>query len=403
MLGRFHGPSHKAQVTRREFLGGAAGTIICAPSGLESLFGLRPSPKHDSSKSTDALIPRQRNPDNLEFPFASLDSFITPNEKFYVRNHFEQPKIDVHSWRLKIEGAVKHELQLTLDDLKKLPARTVTATLECAGNCRAFLEPKAKGVPWQLGAVGNAQWTGVPLAAVLEQAGLHNSAVEVILEGADAGEITADIKPAGKIHFARSLPLAKARSPDVLLAYQMNGVDLPPAHGFPLRAIVPGWYGVASIKWLQRMIVSPRPFNGYFQSIDYSFFSKEKNGLARVVPITELQAKAEIARPTSGEVIKADSDYRIHGAAWTGEAEITKVDISMDGGKSWRQAKLQGENMKNAWRLWEHAWHTPGKEGKVHIMARATDSRGRVQPLERDPNRRNYMISHVLPVDVTIS
>ncbi len=202
---------------------------------------------------------------------------------------------------------------------------------------------------------------------------------------------------------ASGLPLNKARSPDVLLAYQMNGVDLPPAHGFPLRAIVPGWYGVASIKWLQRIIVSPRPFNGYFQSIDYSFFSKEKNGLARVVPITELQVKAEIARPTSGEVIKADSDYRIHGAAWTGEAEIAKVDVSTDGGNSWREARLQGENLKNAWLLWEHQWRTPGKEGKVRIMARATDSRGRVQPLEHDPNRRNYMISHVLPVDVTIS
>jgi DMSO/TMAO reductase YedYZ molybdopterin-dependent catalytic subunit len=403
MLERSHGPSHKAKVTRREFLGGAAGTIIYAPSGLESLFGLLQSPKRDPSRSTDALIPRQKNPDNLEFPFTSLDSFITSNEKFYVRNHFEQPKIDVHSWRLKIEGAVNRELELTLDDLRKLPTRTVTATLECAGNCRAFLEPKVKGVPWQLGAVGNAQWTGVPLAAVLERAGLEDSALEVILEGADAGEITSDIKPEGKIQFARSLPLAKARSPEVLLAYQMNGVDLPPAHGFPLRAIVPGWYGVASIKWLQRMIVSPRPFNGYFQSIDYSFFRKEKNGLARVVPITELQVKAQIARPASSETIKADSDYRIHGAAWTGGSEIAKVDVSTDAGKSWREAKLQGDNMQNAWRLWEYLWHTPGKEGKVRIMARATDSRGRVQPLERDPNRRNYMISHVLPVDLTVS
>lgn len=386
---------------RREFTRQVVGTVILATSGLRTAWGQESG--KTASESSSGLIPRQKNPDNLEFPFASLDSFITSNEKFYVRNHFEQPKIDEHSWRLKIEGAVKRELELSLDDLKKLPARKVTATLECAGNCRAFLEPKVKGVPWQLGAVGNAQWIGVPLVAVLERAGLHDSAVEVILEGADAGEITADIKPAGKIQFARSLPLAKARSPEVLLVYQMNGVDLPPAHGFPLRAIVPGWYGVASIKWLQRVIVSPRPFNGYFQSIDYSFFSKEKNGLARVVPITELQVKAEIARPTSGELIKADSDYRIRGAAWTGESEIAKVDVSTDGGKSWREAKLQGENMKNAWRLWEYPWRAPDKEGKVRIMARAADSRGRVQPLERDPNRRNYMISHVLPVDVTIA
>jgi DMSO/TMAO reductase YedYZ molybdopterin-dependent catalytic subunit len=382
---------------RREFMRHVAGTAILATSRWGTIWG------QGEKNESDGLIPRQKNPDNLEFPFATLDSFITPNERFYVRNHFAQPKIDPLSWLLRIEGAVKNELELSLDDLKKLPSRSITATLECAGNCRAFLEPKVKGVPWQLGAVGNAEWTGVPLAAVLERAGLHDSAAEVILEGADTGEITADIKPAGKVPFARSLPLGKARSPEVLLVYKMNGVDLPPAHGFPLRAVVPGWYGVASIKWLQKMIVSPRPFNGYFQSIDYSFFSKEKSGLARVVPITELQVKAEIAHPTSGEIIRANSDYRIDGAAWTGEGGITKVEVSTDAGKSWREAKLPSENMKNAWRLWDYAWRTPGKQEKVRIMARATDTRGRVQPLERDSDRRNYMISHVLPVDVTIS
>jgi DMSO/TMAO reductase YedYZ molybdopterin-dependent catalytic subunit len=376
-----------------------ARTAILATSGLGTIWGQEGGKK----EPTDGLIPRQKNPDNLEFPFPTLDSFMTPNEKFYVRNHFEQPKIDASSWRLKIEGAVKRELEVSLDDLKRLPSRTVTATLECAGNCRAFLEPKVKGVPWQLGAVGNAEWTGVPLAAVLERAGLDASAVDVILEGADTGEITADIRPAGKIHFARGLPFSKVRSPDVILAYQMNGVDLPPAHGFPLRAVVPGWYGVASIKWLQRIIVSPRPFNGYFQSIDYSFFRTERNGVTRMLPISELQVKAEIARPASGETIKRDTDYRIRGVAWTSEAEISKVDVSTDGGLSWREAKLQGLNIKNAWRFWSYQWHTPGKKGNVRIMARATDSWERLQPLERDPNRRNYMISHVLPVDVTIS
>jgi DMSO/TMAO reductase YedYZ molybdopterin-dependent catalytic subunit len=258
-----------------------------------------------------------------------------------------------------------------------------------------------KGVPWQLGAVGNAQWTGVPLAAVLERAAMRDSAVEVILEAADNGEIAADAKPAGPVHFARSLPLAKARSSDVLLAFQMNRTDLPPAHGFPLRAVVPGWYGVASIKWLHRLIVADRPFNGYFQTFDYTYFSNAK-GLARVVPITELHVKSQIARPTTGEIIKADTDYQIHGAAWAGESEIAKVEVSMDAGKTWAEANLGTEKARYAWRLWEYQWHTPGKEGKVRIMARATDSKGRVQPLERDPDRRNYMISHVLPVDVTI-
>lgn len=386
---------------RRKFLGYVAGSAVLAASGMGRLLGQEKAAGGKASESAGSLIPRQRNPDNLEFPFATLDSFITPNEKFYIRNHFPQPKLDTISWRLQVEGAVQRELQLSLDDLRKLPARTVTATLECAGNGRAFLVPKTKGVPWQLGAVGNAQWTGVSLAAVLERAGLRDSAVEVVFEGADSGEIAADPKPMGPIHFARSMPLAKARSSDVLLAFQMNGVELPPAHGFPLRAVVPGWYGVASIKWLTRLVVTDRPFNGYFQSFDYSYFDKEKR-ISKVVPITDLQVKAAIARPTPGEVIQADADYRIHGAAWTGESEIAKVEVSTDAGKSWALAKLRGEKARNAWCLWDFQWHAPGGEGKARIMARATDAQGRLQPLERDPDRRNYMISHVLPVDVTI-
>jgi DMSO/TMAO reductase YedYZ molybdopterin-dependent catalytic subunit len=296
---------------------------------------------------------------------------------------------------------VARELQLTRDDLLKMPARTVTATLECAGNGRAFLKPKVKGVPWQLGAVGNAEWTGVPLAAVLERAGLRGMAVEVILEGADAGEIAAEAKPAGAVHFARSLPLAKARAPEVLLAYKMNGVELPEAHGFPLRAVVPGWYGMASIKWLRRLVVTERPFNGYFQSMDYSYFSQLK-GLPNLVPITELLVKAEIARPAAGEIVKESKDYRVHGAAWTGDSDVARVEVSTDAGRTWTDARLLGDKVRHAWRLWEYQWRTPDKAGEARIMARATDAAGRVQALERDPDRRTYMISHVLPVDVTI-
>jgi DMSO/TMAO reductase YedYZ molybdopterin-dependent catalytic subunit len=395
-------------VTRRGFVHRAAGTFVFAATGIGHLLAQENKQGASGSEHSNGLIPRQQNPDNLEFPFASLDSFITPNEKFYVRNHFVQPKLDVGSWRLKVEGAVERPLQLTFEELRKMPARTVTATLECAGNGRALLVPKVKGVPWQLGAVGNAKWTGVPLAAVLERAGLPDSAVEIVLEGADSGEITAETKPAGVIPFARSLPLAKARAPEVLLAYQMNGVDLPPSHGFPLRAIVPGWYGVASIKWLKRLVITDRPFNGFFQSFDYSYF-QVTGGLPRVVPITELQVKSQIARPTTGEAIKPDFDYRIHGAAWTGESEIAKVEVSVDGGKQWTEARLLGDKGRegrpdrHAWCLWDHQWHTPKAASEARIMARATDAQGRVQPLERDVNRRNYMVSHVLPVDVTIA
>jgi DMSO/TMAO reductase YedYZ molybdopterin-dependent catalytic subunit len=380
-----------------------AGTASYAAFGLSYMFGQEKANKSNEAEPAEGLIPRQRNPDNLEFPFATLDSFITPNEKFYVRNHFVQPKLEIGSWRLKVEGAIERELTLTYDELGKLPAQTVTAVLECCGNGRALLVPKVKGVPWQLGAVGNARWTGVPLAAVLRRAGLRDSAVEVVLEGADSGEINADSKPAGPVAFARSLPLNKARSPEVLLVYQMNGVDLPAAHGFPLRAVVPGWYGEASIKWLKRLIVTDRPFNGYFQSFDYSYF-QVVDGLPRVIPITELNVKAQIARPVAGEEIQANREYRIHGAAWSGESDIVKVEVSTDGGKGWSGAQLQGDKGSACyvWRLWEYQWRTPAKAGPARIMARATDSSGRTQPLERDLNRRNYMVSHVLPVDVNI-
>jgi DMSO/TMAO reductase YedYZ molybdopterin-dependent catalytic subunit len=398
-------PSINNRVDRRSFLvaAGAALPVAGAFAGLNQALGQIPdSTSREPSADREAgLIVRQQEPENLEFPFATLKSFVTPNEQFYVRNHFPIPKLDPRTWRLKVEGAVERPLELTWEEVKKLPAHSVTATLECAGNNRAFLMPKAKGVPWHLGAVGNAEWAGVPLAVVLERAGLRDAAVEVVLEGADKGEIAADPKPPGEIHFARSLPLAKARRPEVLLAYRMNGEDLPATHGFPLRLIVPGWYGMASIKWLRRLIVTDRPFNGFFQSIDYSYFDRLQ-GVPNVVPVTAMQVKAQIARPTSGEVIKPSTAYRIHGAAWTGDSQVAKVEVSTDGERSWAPAKLLGKEVRYAWRLWEYPWQTPDRPGEARVAARATDAHGQVQPLKRDPYRRNYMISHVLPVEVTV-
>ena len=224
---------------------------------------------------------------------------MTPNTRFYVRNHFVAPKLEARDWRLKVEGAVERPLELTYDDLLKMAPRTQTALLECAGNSRVFLTPKASGVAWELGAASNAEWAGVPLAALLDRAGVRGSAVEVILEGADAGEIKDEPKSPGKISFARSLPLDKARKPEVLLAHKMNGDDLPAAHGFPVRAVVPGWYGMASVKWLTRIVVADRPFQGYFQSLSYTSFERV-NGLPSMVPVTELEVKAEVARPRAG-------------------------------------------------------------------------------------------------------
>jgi len=355
-------------------------------------------------RSRDSIL-REKEPENLEFPFSTLSSFVTPSEQFYIRNHFAMPRLDASAWRLSVEGAVERPFTLGYDELLRMPARTATATLECAGNGRVFLVPKASGAQWELGGAGNAEWTGVPLAALLDRAGVRAGAVEVIFEGADSGEISEEPKSPGVIHFARSLPLAKARGPRVLLAHRMNGAALPPAHGFPVRALVPGWYGMASVKWLTRIVVTDRPFQGFFQTLQYSYFQR-RDGLPTLAPVTEMQVKAEIARPAMHEAVRANTAYRMHGAAWTSDSAVTRVEISVDGGRAWAAARLldapPAARGPDAWRLWEYDWRTPPRPGPRTVMARATDARGRTQPMERDPDRRSYMISHVLPIEVEV-
>lgn len=350
--------------------------------------------------TSDGLIVREEEPLNLEMPFSTLSGFTTPNESFYVRCHFPIPEITASEWRLNVEGEVEAPFSLSYRELLEMESRTIAATLECAGNNRIFLEPKVKGVQWELGAVGNASWTGVPLSAVLDRAKVKSGALEVILEGADEGEVDKTPRPSGKISFSRSLPLGKA-SDDVLLAYEMNGEKLTAAHGFPLRAIVPGWYAMASVKWLQRLIVTAKPFNGYYQSLDYSFWDRS-GALPTLAPITEQQIKAEIARPENGGTVPAATTIKVHGAAWSCDADITKVEISADAGESWHEARLLEDSVQNAWRRWEYDWRTPPTPGKQTLRARATDSRGRVQPSQRDADHGTYMINHVLPIEVEV-
>jgi len=346
------------------------------------------------------MITREKLPLNVEMPFSTLDGFITPTDNFYVRDHFPVPSVEVRTWKLKVEGAVKTPVEIGYEALLKMEMRTLTATLECAGNGRAFLQPQPDGTLWELGAVGNAEWIGVPLSAVLERAGMTAEAVDIVLEGADHGEAEKSPHPAGALHYARSVPRRKACH-DVLLAVMMNGTPLSLAHGFPVRAIVPGWYAAASVKWLTRIVVSDRPFAGYFQTIDYSYWEK-RDGMPTLVPIQALNVKAEIARPAIGEAVPAKSNYRMHGAAWTSDVAIVKVEISDNSGATWQDAKLIGQPVPNAWQLWEFAWRTPAVPGKVTILARATDARGRTQRREHQADRGHYLISHCLPIAVDV-
>ncbi len=246
---------------RRAFLRGAAASLPLAYAAQGDLAisarAADPPTRPGDPPSPAGMIVRQTKPTNLEMPFSTLDDFLTPNDRFYVRTHFEVPDLKTTTWKLSVEGEVERPFELTYDALREMPSRTVTSILECSGNGRVFLEPPQVSIRWELGGVGNAEWTGVPLAAVLDRAGVKPNAVEVILEGTDRVEFTEPQSPTpGAIPYARSLPLTKAKAPEVLLAYEMNGQPLPPRHGHPVRAIVAGWYGMASVKWLRRIIVS---------------------------------------------------------------------------------------------------------------------------------------------------
>ena len=352
-------------------------------------------------KLRDGRIVRGEDPLNLEMPFEKLEGFFTATESFYVRTHFPIPSIDRDAWWLHVEGDVENPFAINYEQLLELESATIPATLECAGNNRSFLQPKVKGVQWGLGAVGTAQWTGVPLSMLLDRAGVKADAYEVILEGSDHGILDDPKSPPGELTFARSIPLEKARR-DVLLAYKMNGIDLPAEHGFPVRAIVPSWYAMASVKWLQRIIVADQPFTGYYQTIDYAYWER-REAIAELTPLTKMQVKAQISKPSQDEIVPANSLVRVQGAAWTSDGKIAKVELSTDGGSTWSEAKLLGEQKPNAWQLWEFNWQTPTAAGKRTLIARATDSFGRTQPVMRDHDRGTYMINHLLPIQVELN
>jgi DMSO/TMAO reductase YedYZ molybdopterin-dependent catalytic subunit len=348
-----------------------------------------------------SLIIREKDPTNLEMPFDQVDSYITPAELFYIRSHFPAPKVEVASYELVIDGAVRNPLSLSYDQLRAMPSQTRVATLECAGNSRVFLTPQLPGAQWELGAVGNAEWTGVPLRALLERAALEEDACDIVLEGADRGTPTEAPVPPGPIAYARSLPRDKAMQPEVLIAYQMNGRDLPVDHGYPVRAIVPGHYGMASVKWLTHIHAVREPFQGYWQTSDYGYWGDlDGNPVRR--PLGEMKPKAEIARPGVYETLPPDRVCTVSGAAWAGETEVTGVSVSTDGGRTWTDAEFVDPAVRHAWRRWKFEWRTPKKPGRYTLLARARDANG-IQPNEHDQQYGAYAIRHVLPIEVFVA
>jgi DMSO/TMAO reductase YedYZ molybdopterin-dependent catalytic subunit len=277
-----------------------------------------------------------------------------------------------------------------------LPQRSVFATVECAGNGRSFLQQKAAGVQWGAGAIGHAEWTGVPLRRLLEQAGIMRGAVEVLFEGCDRGSESDHPDP---MNFARSLPLAKALDRDTLLATRMNGEVLSPSHGFPLRLFVPGWYGVASVKWLRRIEVLTRPFHGYYQSVKYTVQRATPKGQETVV-VGPMAVKSELIRPAAGDELGIGTN-RLFGVAWAGEEAVGHVEVSTDGGDSWIEAELLAAPAPYCWTLWEYLWEV-GESGEYSLLTRAVSASGRVQPTRHDPLNGGYLIHHSRHVPVRV-
>ena len=348
------------------------------------------------------LIIRQKEPVNLETPLDQVvDSYLTPTELFYIRSHFPAPKLAPDSYRLRIDGAVRNPFSLSYQQLRSMPSETWVATLECAGNSRVFLVPQVAGAQWELGAVGNAEWTGVSLADLLERAGLEDDACEIVLEGADRGVPGEPPVPPGPISYARSLPRDKALQREVLIAHQMNGRDLPLDHGFPVRAVVPGHYGMASVKWLTHIQAVREPFRGYWQTSDYGYWD-DLDGRPVRRALGEMKLKSEIARPRVYETLAPNQVYTVCGAAWAGPTEVAGVAVSTDGGRTWAEAEFMDPARRYAWRRWKFDWRTPREPGRCTLLSRARGADGSVQPDGHDPNYATYVITHPLPIEVFV-
>ena len=321
-------------------------------------------------------------PRNAETPRRSLQSWITANAVFFDRNQAEIPKspVDLDTWRLAIDGKVNTAIELDFNTLLDMPKAIAANTMECSGNSRSLLQQKASGNPWTIGGVGNGVWGGVWLRDVLNKAGITASARHVAFEGFD--------KPLGKaqIQFIRSIPLEKAMS-STLLAYEMNGEPLPLKHGFPLRGLALGWTGANCVKWLRRITLLEHPYEGFFMDKVYRVFAKDQAPETGEV-VTGLKCKSIITQPERDAVF-LPGEVTILGAAYAGEQDVVTVEVSLDDGATWQPAELFGPHEPYAWRQWQFV-HSFDNPGTYTVLSRATDSSGRIQPMQADWNKLGY-------------
>jgi DMSO/TMAO reductase YedYZ molybdopterin-dependent catalytic subunit len=302
---------------------------------------------------------------------------ITPTGLHYLVIHFDIPEVTPDDWQLTIGGLVSTPLRLSLDDLKARPAVTLPVTMECAGNGRALLSPRPVSQPWFVEGASTAEWTGTPLRGLLQEAGLTDAATELVFTGLDWGVQGGEVQP-----YQRSLSRDEAMRADVLLAYAMNGEPLPPQHGYPLRLLVPGWYGMTSVKWLSQIEAAALPFTGYQMMKSYRY-SQSADDLGE--PVTLIKPRALLIPPgvpdfaSRTRVVSAGPTI-LSGRAWAGRASVERVEVSCDDGATWVEAVLEPEHSPFTWRGWRSAWNA--ESGRHRLRVRATSSEGVVQPSE---------------------
>ncbi len=332
---------------------------------------------------------------NRGMPLEAMAHATTPVGLHYLVIHWDIPTADDAAWRVAVEGRVTRPLTLTMDDLRARPRQTVPVTMECAGNGRARLEPRPISVPWLNEAIGTAEWTGTSLWPILEEAGLAEDAVEIAFHGADRG-----IQGEQEQAYGRSLSIEEVRRPEVMLAYEMNGRPLEPQHGFPVRLLVPGWYGMTSVKWLTSIEAVSEPFEGYQQADAYRY---QKDADDPGEPVTRQRVRALMIPPgipdflTRHRFVEA-GEVTLSGRAWSGVAPIVRVEVGVDG--SWSEAELEPSRGEFAWRGWRHVWQAT--RGEHELACRATDAAGRTQPLEQPWNHQGMGVNHVQRVAVTV-
>jgi sulfane dehydrogenase subunit SoxC len=333
---------------------------------------------------------------NHGMPLEALRYDVTPVGLHYLLIHFDVPEVPA-DWRLRVGGRVDRELSLSLDDLGERPIVRRIVTMECAGNGRARLEPHVVSQPWLAEAVGTGEWGGAELAPLLDEAGVRDDAVEVLFGALDRG-----IDGGVEQTYERSLPLAEALAGDALLAYELNGVPLPPQHGAPLRLVVPGWYGMTSVKWLERITVLDQPFDGYQQAHAYRFRRSEDD---EGEPITRMRPRALMVPPGMPDFLTRrrfvdPGSCVLDGRAWSGLAPVAAVDVTVDGGRTWTSAALEPGPDRWAWSRWTWTWEA--EPGDHELACCARDEAGNEQPLEPEWNVGGYANNAVQRVSVTV-